>query len=184
MEVKIWMLSGERGRREPNKHTDLRYGRSGRWYFDLLQTYHYAAETISHHWNEVWWTFCGLPKCYFRASKVQLAPQEDGETVDTFSTALCAVAKYCNYGTLKDEMIQDRIVVGLQDQRLSEKLQLDPQLLSLTKVKGTTKWSCEETTSSFEKWLQRCWRLKEKHWCGQSIGKEHSQTQRNTQAKL
>ena len=35
--------------------------------------------------------------------------QEDGETVDTFITVLHALAKalaeYCNYRTLKDEMI-------------------------------------------------------------------------------
>ena len=59
--------------------------------------------------------------------------QEDGKTVDTFITALHALAEHCDYGTLKDEMIRDRIVVGLQDSKLSEKLQLDPEL-SLAKA--------------------------------------------------
>ena len=59
--------------------------------------------------------------------------QEDGVTVDTFITALHLLAEHCDYGTLKDKMIRDRIVVGLQDSKLSEKLQLDPEL-SLAKA--------------------------------------------------
>ena len=51
--------------------------------------------------------------------KFDFSRQEDGETVDTFVTALHALAEYCDYGTLKDEMIRDRIVVGLQDSKLS-----------------------------------------------------------------
>ena len=39
-----------------------------------------------------------------------------------------ALAEHCNFGTLTDEMILDRIVVGLRDAKLSEKLQLDPEL--------------------------------------------------------
>ena len=36
--------------------------------------------------------------------------------------------EHCGYGELQDEMIRDRIVVGLQDAILSEKLQLEPDL--------------------------------------------------------
>ena len=60
----------------------------------------------------------------FKRAKFSRSRQEDRETVDTFITALHALAEYCNYGTLKDGMIRDRIVVGLQDQKLSEKIQL------------------------------------------------------------
>ena len=69
----------------------------------------------------------------FERAKFNRRRQEDGETVDTFITALHALAEYCDYGNLKDEMIRDRIVVGLQDSKLSEKLQLDPEL-SLAKA--------------------------------------------------
>ena len=60
----------------------------------------------------------------FERAKFSRSHQEDGETVDTFITALHALSEYCNYGTLKDGTIRDRIVVGLQDQTLSEKIQL------------------------------------------------------------
>ena len=42
----------------------------------------------------------------------------------------------CNYGDLKDEMLHDRLVVGIRDVRLSERLQLDVDL-TLEKAKRT-----------------------------------------------
>ncbi len=54
--------------------------------------------------------------------------QEEGEAVDVFITALYAQAEKCAYGALKEEMIRDKIVVGIRDTGLSLKLQLDPDL--------------------------------------------------------
>ena len=54
--------------------------------------------------------------------------QEPDEPVETFVTALYNQAEHCGYEALHDEMICDRIVVGIQDRKLSEKLQLDPAL--------------------------------------------------------
>ena len=48
--------------------------------------------------------------------------------MDTFITALYALAEHCRYGSLRDQMIRDRIVVGIRNSKLSEKLQLDPNL--------------------------------------------------------
>ena len=44
--------------------------------------------------------------------------QEPGESVDTFITALYSLAEHCGYSELHDEMIRDRIVVGLRDAKL------------------------------------------------------------------
>ena len=46
----------------------------------------------------------------------------------SFITSLHKLIEHCDYGALKDEMIRDKIVVGLCDEQLSEKLQLDPNL--------------------------------------------------------
>ena len=46
----------------------------------------------------------------------------ENETVDYFVTALYALAEYCNYGLLHDELIKDRLVIGLADVRLSERM--------------------------------------------------------------
>ena len=42
----------------------------------------------------------------------------------------------CNYGNLKDKLLRDRLVVGISDQELSKKLQLDADL-TLEKTKKT-----------------------------------------------
>ena len=70
----------------------------------------------------------------FERAKFNNRKQEPGEAVDNFITSLYAFADHCNYGTLHDEMIRDRIVVGIQDSSLSEKLQLDAELTLTTAV--------------------------------------------------
>ena len=48
--------------------------------------------------------------------------------MDAFITDLHRLAKHCGYGALHNEMIRDRIVAGLRDATLSEKLQMDSKL--------------------------------------------------------
>ena len=64
----------------------------------------------------------------YERAKFNQRCQEPSESVDSFITALYGLAEYCGYAGLHDEMIRDRIVVGLRDARLSKKLQLDPEL--------------------------------------------------------
>ena len=74
----------------------------------------------------------------FERAKFNMRKQEEGETVDSFITDLYALAEYCGYDALHDEMIRDRLVVGLRDATLSEKLQLDAELTlekALTRVR-------------------------------------------------
>ena len=63
--------------------------------------------------------------------------QEHGESVDAFITALYGLVEHCGYAGLHDEMIHDRIVVGLRDAKLSENLQLDPDLMLEKAVTGS-----------------------------------------------
>ena len=67
-------------------------------------------------------------------AKFNSCKQEEGEPVDSFITDLHALAEHCEYKDLHDEMIRDRIVVGLRDASLSEKLQLDSKLTLETAV--------------------------------------------------
>nr|CAI5857311.1 unnamed protein product [Callosobruchus analis] len=60
--------------------------------------------------------------------KFNLRVQKPGESVDAFITSLHSLAEHCNYGTLKEELIRDRIVVGMSDTRTSERLQLKETL--------------------------------------------------------
>ena len=51
--------------------------------------------------------------------------QQVTEPVNLFVTSLYARAESCNYGPLHDELIRDRLVVGLRDTTLSEIMSLD-----------------------------------------------------------
>ena len=64
----------------------------------------------------------------FERSKFNMRNQEEGESVDTLITVLHTLAEHCNYGQLKDDLIRDRIVVGLRDAKVAEKLQMDAEL--------------------------------------------------------
>lgn len=64
----------------------------------------------------------------FERARFNQRSQLQGESVEHFITTLYTLAEGCNYGDLKDEMIRDRIVVGIRDKALSERMQLDPKL--------------------------------------------------------
>lgn len=55
----------------------------------------------------------------YEHTRFNMRKQEPNETVDAFVTALHALAEHRTYGPLHDELIRDRIVVGLADIRLS-----------------------------------------------------------------
>ena len=52
--------------------------------------------------------------------------QVEGESAEQFITNLYSLTDNCAFGDLKDDLIRDRIVVGIRDKALSERLQLDP----------------------------------------------------------
>ena len=61
----------------------------------------------------------------YECAKFNQRRQEEGEP---FVTALYGLSEHCGYGELHDEMIRDRIVVGIRDSALAIKLQLDSTL--------------------------------------------------------
>ena len=87
----------------------------------------------------------------FERDKFNLRSQQDGESVDNFITDLYCLAEYCEFGTLRDDLIRDRIVVGIKDKKLSEQLQLDSKL---TLEKAITKTRQSETVKKQQTVLQ------------------------------
>ena len=57
--------------------------------------------------------------------KFNMRIQQEGESVENFITALYTLSETCNYGGLTNEMIRDRIVVGIRDDSVAERLQID-----------------------------------------------------------
>ena len=64
----------------------------------------------------------------FARVKFNKRTQKTGETIDCFIQDLHKLAEDCEYGTLKDELIRDRIVVGVTDDDLSDLLQTKAKL--------------------------------------------------------
>ena len=60
----------------------------------------------------------------FERFKFNSRVQQPGETADTFITSLYSLADSCEYGDIKEELIRDRIVIGISDARTSERLQM------------------------------------------------------------
>ena len=98
---------------------------------DILSSFNLTAEecktyaTVTKKFDS---RFIVRRNTIYERAKFNRRNQETGESVDTFVTSLHALAEHCNYGQLKEELIRDRIVVGILDTKLSEKLQLDPEL--------------------------------------------------------
>ena len=88
---------------------------------DQLKVYDNVKKAFENH-------FIIRRNVIFERAKFNNRKQLPDESVDCFITALYGLAEHCNYGALREEMIRDRIVVGLKDEKLSEKLQLDAEL--------------------------------------------------------
>ena len=70
----------------------------------------------------------------FERARFNHRTQEDEESVEQFITSLYSLVDNCEYGNMKEELIRDRLVVGIKDVSLSEKLQMD-EALTLDKAK-------------------------------------------------
>lgn len=64
----------------------------------------------------------------FERARFNRRGQLQGETAEKYIMALYALAERCDYGGMTEQLIRDRLVVGIRDSALSEKLQLDPKL--------------------------------------------------------
>jgi len=64
----------------------------------------------------------------FERAKFNKRAQLEGESTEQYITMLYHLAETCNYWDMKAEMIRDRLVVGIRDQRLSQQLQNGPYL--------------------------------------------------------
>lgn len=64
----------------------------------------------------------------FERAKFNRLKQEANDSVEAFIVDLHKLADTCEYGRLKEDLVRDRLGVGLLDVGLSEKLQLDPKL--------------------------------------------------------
>ncbi|UYV69287.1 hypothetical protein LAZ67_6003116 [Cordylochernes scorpioides] len=72
--------------------------------------------------------FCVRKNIIYERAKFNSRIQEDREPVDEFITSLYKLADSCEFEGLHEQLIHDRIVVGVRDKALSERMQLDSEL--------------------------------------------------------
>ncbi|UYV79257.1 K02A2.6-like, partial [Cordylochernes scorpioides] len=72
--------------------------------------------------------FCVRKNIIYERAKFNSRIQEDREPVDEFITSLYKLADSCEFESLHEQLIRDRIVVGVRDKALSERMQLDSEL--------------------------------------------------------
>ena len=82
--------------------------------------------------------------------------QQSGELLDHYITDIMKQTELCKYGTLKDELIQDRLVSGIQDDKIRERL-LSKMDITLTKTiellkasKATLYYALDMATAELE----------------------------------
>ena len=99
---------------------------------DIMASFVFADESDAHKYDAVKAKFnshfVAKKNVIYERAKFNQRAQGQDESVENFITALHSLAEFCEYGSLKDEMIRDRLVVGLRNEKLSEKLQIDASL--------------------------------------------------------
>ena len=82
---------------------------------------------------ELWEKYCiGTTNTIYERYKFHNRFQESGETIDAYASSIRTLADTCEFGTLKEELIRDRIVCGISDKGLQKKL-LQESSLTLEK---------------------------------------------------
>ena len=79
--------------------------------------------------------------------------QTNGQTIDEYVTELKSRSRHCEFGTLKESLIRDRIVAGIQDAKVRERLLRETDLsldkaISICRASEATKKQVEEMATS------------------------------------
>ena len=98
-------------------------GSRGREMYETLSFTHEPDDRNLSHFLEGFEAHCN-PKQNETMERYKLFQcfQEPGESFERFVTDLKVVASTCNFGTLKDSLVCDRIICGIQDKQLREDL--------------------------------------------------------------
>ena len=72
--------------------------------------------------------FSGKTNITYEGYRLNNRNQDAGESIDTYDSSLRSLLDTCNFRTLREEMIRDRIVCGVRDSSLRKKLLQVPEL--------------------------------------------------------
>ena len=87
----------------------------------------------------------------FERARFNQRSQGENESVEKYITELYHLAETCEYGDLKEQLLRDRIVVGIRDRAISQMMQMDPDLtLEIAKKMAMQSAAVKEQQSLFK----------------------------------
>ncbi|UYV72544.1 hypothetical protein LAZ67_9003635 [Cordylochernes scorpioides] len=92
-----------------------------------------AIEAFDNH-------FIGKRNVVYERALFGLRSQRLEETIEEFVTVLHRISEHGKYANLREELIRDRIVLGVKDRKLSEKLMLNENLTLAKAVEIAHQW--------------------------------------------
>ena len=96
---------------------------------DILNTLHVPDDANYDQLKESLNTYFGVRRnLIIEQAKFNRRVQQPGEYVDVFIQDFYRLAEHCDYGALREQLIRDRIVVGVIDDALSDRLQAQADL--------------------------------------------------------
>ena len=96
---------------------------------DILNTVHVADDASYEQLKQTLDAYFGVRRnLIIERAKFNRRTQQPGESVDVFIQELYRLAEHCDYGVLREQLIRDRIVVGVIDDALSDRLQAQADL--------------------------------------------------------
>ena len=96
---------------------------------DVLNTLHVAEQPTFDDVKQALDNYFGVRRnLIIERAKFNRRVQKPGESVDVFIQDLYRLSDNCQYGTLRDELIRDRIVVAVLDEALSDRMQTQATL--------------------------------------------------------
>ncbi|UYV79328.1 K02A2.6-like, partial [Cordylochernes scorpioides] len=128
---RYFVVSGMKKKEEADK-IDLFMYLMGDRADDIFRTFKFEKEEEATKIDSVLKAFdshfCVRKNIIYERAKFNSRIQEDREPVDEFITSLYKLADSCEFEGLHEQLIRDRIVVGVRDKALSERMQLDSEL--------------------------------------------------------
>ncbi|UYV85035.1 K02A2.6-like [Cordylochernes scorpioides] len=84
--------------------------------------------------------FIGKRNVVYERALFRLRSQRPEETIEEFVTVLHRISEHCEYANLREELIRDRLVLGVKDRKLSGKLMLNENLTLAKAVEIARQW--------------------------------------------
>ena len=72
--------------------------------------------------------FTGSTNETYELYKFNTRSQKKDETFDAFLSSIRVLSQTCNYGTLNDSLLRDKIVCGIREETTQKKLLVDAKL--------------------------------------------------------